>query len=340
MPFTVADIAHRLHGEVLGNPAAVLTGFSLIDRSQTGDLVFAETAEYFALAQKSDATAVIVAQRFSESAKTLIVVSNARVAFAKALALFFPEPTFPASVHSSVIIAKSAQVDVTAYLGPNCVIGENVKIGARVALQAGNFIGHDSTIGDDSNLFPNVTVYARSQIGQRVRIHAGTVIGSDGYGYVPENGIHLKVPQIGNVIIGDDVEIGANVTVDRGALGSTVIGRGTKIDNLVQVAHNVQIGEHCLLISQTGVAGSTQLGNDVTLAGQVGISGHLKIGNKVTITAQSGVMNNIAEGEMWMGTPAQPDRESKRQIIALRKLPDMLRRINALEKKQGDSPDR
>jgi UDP-3-O-[3-hydroxymyristoyl] glucosamine N-acyltransferase len=161
------------------------------------------------------------------------------------------------------------------------------------------------------------------------------VIGSDGFGYVQDNGVHRKVPQIGNVLVGDDVEIGAGVTIDRGALGPTVIGKGTKIDNLVQIAHNVQIGEHCLLIAQVGIAGSTKLGNYVVLAGQVGLAGHLRIGNQVTVAAKSGVMHDIPDGEKWFGTPAQPDRESKRQFIAIRQLPDLLKRLGEIEKKLG-----
>jgi UDP-3-O-[3-hydroxymyristoyl] glucosamine N-acyltransferase len=188
-------------------------------------------------------------------------------------------------------------------------------------------------------LFPNVTVYPRTQFGRRVRIHAGSVIGSDGFGYVLDGGFHRKVPQIGNVVIGDDVEIGANVTVDRGALGSTVIGKGTKIDNLVQVAHNVQIGEHCILIGQAGIAGSSKLGSYVILAGQAGVAGHLKIGSQAVIAAQSGVMNDIPDGEKWFGSPAQPDRELKRQVIALRQLPDLLKKISAWEKKLGVKPE-
>jgi len=185
------------------------------------------------------------------------------------------------------------------------------------------------------NLFPNVTIYARSEIGNRVRIHAGTVIGSDGFGYVQDSGVHRKVPQIGNVIIRDDVEIGSNVSIDRGALGPTVIGKGTKIDNLVQIAHNVVIGEGCLVISQVGIAGSTKIGNSVILAGQAGLAGHLKIGNRVTIAAQAGVMNNIEDGEKWLGSPAQPDRQVKRQLIAITHLPDLLERVAELEKKLG-----
>ncbi len=208
-----------------------------------------------------------------------------------------------------------------------------MKIGANSVLQGGNFVGDDSKLGDEVNLFPNVTIYPRTEIGHRVRIHAGTVIGSDGFGYVLDGGVHRKVPQIGNVVIGDDVEIGANVTIDRGALGSTVIGKGTKIDNLVQIAHNVEIGEHCIVIAQVGISGSTKLGKYVILAGQVGIAGHLKIGNQVTVAAQSGVMNDIPDGEKWFGAPAQPDKQTKRQIIAIQHLPELLKRVAELEKK-------
>jgi UDP-3-O-[3-hydroxymyristoyl] glucosamine N-acyltransferase len=215
------------------------------------------------------------------------------------------------------------------------VIGEKVRIGARTVLQGGNNVGNGARLGDEVRLFPNVTLYAETQIGNRVRVHSGTVIGSDGFGYVFDAGVHRKVPQIGNVIIHDDVEIGANVTIDRGALGPTVIGKGTKIDNLVQVAHNVVIGEHCLLVSQVGIAGSTKLGNYVILAGQAGLAGHLKLGDRVTVGAQSGVMTDIPAGEKWLYTPAQPDRLVKRQILAVQKLPDLLRRVSDLEKKVG-----
>jgi UDP-3-O-[3-hydroxymyristoyl] glucosamine N-acyltransferase len=202
-------------------------------------------------------------------------------------------------------------------------------------LQGGNYVGAGSQLGEEVNLFPNVVLYGHTEIGNRVRIHSGSVIGADGFGYVLDGGTHRKVPQIGSVIIRDDVEIGANVTIDRGALGPTIIGRGTKIDNLVQIAHNVTVGEHCLIVSQTGVAGSTKIGNYVILAGQVGVAGHLKIGNRVSVAAQSGVMHNIPDGEKWLWTPAQPDRQAKRQMIALQQLPDLLRRFNELEKRLG-----
>lgn len=335
MPFTAAEIAKHLGGEVIGDAALTLKGFAPADRAQAGDLTFAENENYFARAEQSAASAVIIDGAFASGRKTLIRVPDARIAFAKVLPLFFPEPVFPPGIHPSAIVPASAQIDPTAHIGPYCVLGEKVRIGARSVLQGGNYVGAGCQVGEEVSLFPNVVLYAGTELGNRVRVHAGTVIGSDGFGYVQDSGIHRKVPQIGSVLIRDDVEIGANVTIDRGALGPTIIGRGTKIDNLVMVAHNVTIGEHCLLVSQAGIAGSTRLGNYVILAGQVGVAGHLKIGNRVSVAAQSGVMHNIPDGEKWLWTPAQPDRQAKRQMIALQQLPDLLRRFNELEKKLG-----
>ena len=332
---TVSEIAKHLQGEVLGDGNAVLNSFAPAEHAKPGDLTFAENEDFFARAEESTATAIIADQRFSSTKKILIRVVNARIAFAKALALFFPEPVKPAGIHPSSVIAASAKVDPTAHVGPHCTVGERVKIGARCVLQAGNFIGDDSTLDEEVNLFPNVTIYPRTEIGNRVRIHAGTAIGSDGYGYVLDGGIHRKIPQIGNVIIHDDVEIGANVTIDRGALGATVIGKGTKIDNLVQIAHNVQIGEHCLIIAQVGIAGSARLGNFVVLAGQVGVGGHLKIGNHAIIGAQAGVMTDVPDKVTWLGAPAQPDKQVKRQVIAIQRLPDLFKRIAEWERKLG-----
>ena len=335
MPFTSAEIAKHLAGEVLGDSSTILNGFATADHAKPGDLTFAENEEFFARAEASAATAIIADNRFSSAKKIIIRVPNARIAFAKALTLFFPEPVKPAGIHPLAAVAASAQVDPTAHIGPHCTVGERVKIGAHCVLQAGNYIGDDSTLADQVNLFPNVTIYPGTEIGRRVRIHAGTTIGSDGYGYVLDGGFHRKVPQIGNVIIRDDVEIGANVTIDRGALGPTVIGKGTKIDNLVQIAHNVEIGEHCIVIAQVGIAGSSKLGNYVVLAGQVGIGGHLKIGNQATIGAQSGVMTDVPDKAIWLGAPAQPDKDFKRQVIAVRRLPELLKKIAEWERKLG-----
>jgi UDP-3-O-[3-hydroxymyristoyl] glucosamine N-acyltransferase len=336
--FTTAEIAKELDGKVIGDESLQLTGFAPATAARAGDLTFAENETFFLKAEQSAASAVLVDGPHISANKTLILVANARIAFARVLPLFFPDRIFAPGIHPSAVVDPTAQIDPAAHIGPHCVIGEKVRIGPGVVLQGGNHIGRNVVIGAQSRLFPNVVVYGQTQIGQRVRIHAGAVLGSDGFGYVFDSGQHRKVPQVGQVIVQDDVEIGANVTIDRGALGPTTIGKGTKIDNLVQIAHNVSVGEHCLVVAQVGVAGSTKIGHYTTLAGQVGIAGHLKIGNKVTIAAQSGVMHDVPDGGKWLGAPAQPDRQAKRQMIALQHLPDLIRRVHELEKRLGSPP--
>jgi UDP-3-O-[3-hydroxymyristoyl] glucosamine N-acyltransferase len=336
MPFTVAEIARHLEGEILGDAHTPLKSFAHADRAQPGDLTFAENDKFFARAEQSPASAIIFSgSGTSNSGKALIRVPNARIAFARALTLFFPETAIPPGIHPSVVIAKSARIDPGVYLGPNCVVGERSWIGSGAVLHAGDVVADDCKLGAGTVLFPNVTLYPGTELGQRVRVHAGSVIGADGFGYVLDGGIHRKVPQTGNVLVGDDVEIGANVTIDRGALGPTVIGKGSKIDNLVQIGHNVQIGEHCIVIAQAGIAGSAKLGNYVIVAGQAGIAGHITIGNKVTIAGQSGVMHDIPDGQSLWGTPALPDRATKRQMIAAQRLPQLLRRVSKIEKSLG-----
>ena len=332
MPFTAAQIADELRGQVIGDGSVRLTGFAPADRAQPGDLTFAENERYFARAEQSQASAILVTDTFDSPRKTLIRVANARIAFAQVLPLFFPPEKLPAGTHPSAVVAATAQIDPSVHIGPGCVVGERVRIGAGSILRGGNHIGADCVLGEQVCLFPNVVLYPQSQIGHRVTIHAGTIIGADGFGYVLDGGLHRKVPQIGNVIIQDDVEIGANVTIDRGALGSTVIGKGTKIDNLVMIAHNVVVGENCLLVAQVGIAGSTRLGNYCVLAGQVGVAGHLKIGQPGTMAAQAGVMRDIDDGQKVFGSPAFPDREAKRQIVALQQLPEVIRRVRELER--------
>ena len=339
--FTTAEIAKALDGEVIGDGSLKLTGFAPATTARPGDLTFAENETFFQKAEQSAACAILIDGPFTSAHKALIRVANARIAFARVLPLFFPEPAFVPGLDPTAVAAASAQIDPTAHIGPHCVVGEKVKIGPGVVLQGGNHIGHHCIIGAHSRLFPNVVLYDQTQIGQHVRIHAGAVIGADGFGYVFDSGLHRKVPQVGHVIVQDDVEIGANVTIDRGALGPTLIGKGTKIDNLVQIAHNVTIGENSLIIAQVGIAGSTKIGKNVTLAGQVGIAGHLKIGDQAIVAAQSGVMHDIPEKGKWLGAPAQPDRQAKRQMIALQQLPELIRRVRELEewvKRPGSGP--
>ena len=336
MSFTAAQIAEKIQGIVLGDGSITLTGVATAESANSSDLTFAEKESYFAAAELSQAAAILVTGEFTSNTKVLIRVPNARVAVAKLLPLFFPPDEHSAGVHPSANIAASAQVDPTVHIGPNCVIGARVKIGARSVLLGGNHVGRDSQLGDDVHLSPNVVIYPQCHIGNRVTIHAGTVIGSDGYGYVFDEGRHRKILQVGKIIIHDDVEIGANTAIDRGALGATVIGQGTKIDNLVHIAHNVVIGRNCLVMGQTGFAGSTRLGDYCVIASQSGIAGHLKLGNQAMVGAKSGVMRDIPDKGVVLGIPALPDKQTKRQMIALQQLPELIRRTRELEKQVAE----
>ncbi|MFN0080810.1 MAG: UDP-3-O-(3-hydroxymyristoyl)glucosamine N-acyltransferase [Prosthecobacter sp.] len=333
--FTVAFIAEQIGGEVVGDGTLMITGIAPADGARVGDLTFAETGRYLAAAEACPASAILVSAGFQSATKVLIRVKNARIGIAKVLPLFFPPETHAAGIHPSAVVDATAVIDATATVGPHCIISAGVRIGPRSVLMGGNHIGLDSQVGEDVCLYPNVVLYPKTQIGNRVIIHAGTAIGSDGYGYVFDQGRHRKMLQVGNVVIHDDVEIGANTSIDRGALGSTVIGQGTKIDNLVHVAHNVVMGRHCLIMGQVGFAGSTQLSDYVVIASQSGIAGHLKLGTQATIGAKSGVMRDIPAGETVLGYPAAPDKQAKRQWIAMAQLPDALRRLKTLEKQVG-----
>jgi UDP-3-O-[3-hydroxymyristoyl] glucosamine N-acyltransferase len=330
--FTVGEIAERVGGEVIGESALQVTGFAAADQARSGDLTFADRADYLAAAEQSAAAAIIVPVDFTSTAKTLIRVRNPRIAVARLLPLFHPPEAPLPGIDPSAKIAATAAVDPTAHIGPGCVVGEDVVIGARSVLMGGNHIGKGSTLGEDVCLFPNVVLYKQTVVGSRVAIHAGTTIGSDGYGYVFDEGRHRKVLQVGNVVIHDDVEIGANCAIDRGALGSTVIGAGTKIDNLVHIAHNVVLGKHCLIMGQVGFAGSTEVGDYVVVASQSGIAGHLKLGPQSTVGAKSGVMRDVPAGGTVLGIPAASDKQTKRQWIATQQLPELVRKLRVLER--------
>jgi UDP-3-O-[3-hydroxymyristoyl] glucosamine N-acyltransferase len=332
MPITAAQIAEKLKGEVIGDGSIEITGLAPADSARAGELTFAENAAYFAAAEQSQAAAILVSGPFVSSTKVLIRVANPRVALARILPVFFPPEEHPRGIHPTAVIANSARVDPTAHVGAGCIVGPDAKLGARSVLMGNNNLGAGCDLGEDACLFPNVVLYRNTKIGRRVVIHAGTVIGSDGFGYVLDEGRHRKVLHLGHVIIGDDVEIGANAAIDRGALGATVIGEGTKIDNLVHIAHNVVIGRHCLIMGQVGFAGSTRLGDYVIIASQSGIADHLKLGNQVIIGAKSGVMRDIPDGGRVLGIPALPDRQAKRQVIAIQQLPDLIHQMRELQK--------
>lgn len=332
MNFTAAQIATQVQGEVIGDGSISLSGLAAAAGAKVGEITFAEKDSYFAAAEASSASAILVAGAFTSTTKVIIRVRNARVAAAQVLELFFPVAQYAPAIHPSASVDPTAKIDPTAHIGPNCVIGAGTIIGARVVLIGGNHLGVDCRLGEDTRLYPHVVLYAGTQLGRRVAIHAGTVIGADGYGYVFDQGRHVKIPQVGNVIIHDDVEIGANCTIDRAALSSTIIGEGCKLDNLVHLGHNVIFGKHCLVMGQCGIAGSTQFGDYCVIASQTGVAGHLKIGRQVTVGGKSGVTRDVADGETVMGFPAVPDQQAKRQWIGIQKLPDMILRMRELEK--------
>lgn len=332
MPLTAAEISHAVAGELVGDGTLILNGFAPANGARAGDLTFAETPAYLAAAESSAASAILCQAGAVSSFKTLIRVAQPRVAMARLLPLFFPPEPVVGSIHPSASIHPTAVIDPTACIGPGCVIGAGVRIGARTHLNGGNHIGQGSRIGDDVQLLPNVVLYPRTQVGHRVAIHAGTVIGSDGYGYVLDEGRHRKILHLGNVMIGDDVEIGANAAIDRGVMGPTVIGEGTKIDNLVHVAHNVVVGKYCLILGQVGFGGSTRLGDYCVVASQAGIADHLKLGTQARIGAKSGVMRDVGDGETVVGIPAQPDGRMKRQWVGMQQLPELMKRMRTLEK--------
>ena len=332
MNFTAAQIATQVQGEVIGDGSIILTGLAAAAGARAGEITFAEGDSYFAAAEASAASVILVAGAFTSTTKVIIRVRNARVAAAQVLELFFPAAQYAPAIHSSALVDPTAKINPTAHIGPNCVIAAGTIIGARVVLVGGNHLGRDCRVGDDTRLYPHVVLYAGTQLGQRVAIHAGTVIGSDGYGYVFDQRRHLNIPQVRNGIIHDDVEIGTNCTIDRAALDSTIIGEGCKIDNLVHIGHNVVFGKHCLIMGQCGFAGSTHFGDYCVIASQSGVAGHLKIGRQVTVGGKSGVTRDVADGETVMGFPAVPDKQAKRQWIGIQKLPDMIVRMRELEK--------
>jgi UDP-3-O-[3-hydroxymyristoyl] glucosamine N-acyltransferase len=330
--FTAAQIAERLQGKLVGDGSVRIVGLAPAESAQEGDLTFAEKPSYFAAAEQSRASAILVGDSSLSSRKVLVRVKDPRVAVAKLLPLFHPPEKYAPGIHPSAAIDPTALVDPTVHIGPGCVVEAESRIGAGCVLLGGNHLGRGCQLGEEVCLHPNVVLYPRTEIGNRVTIHAGSVIGSDGYGYVFDEGQHRKMLQIGNVIIQNDVEIGANTAIDRATLGSTVIAAGTKIDNLVHVAHNVTIGKHCLIMGQVGFAGSTRLGDYCVIASQSGIAGHLNLGNQATVGAKSGVMRDIPDKGTVLGIPAAPDKQAKRQMIAIQQLPDLIRRVRDLEK--------
>ena len=338
MKFTASEIAEQVGGEVVGDGGIELAGFAQADAAKLGDLTFAENEKYFRLAEESPASAILAPEEFASETKTVIRVKNARIAFARVLPLLFPEKEFASGIHPSAVIADSAQVAGTAHIGPNCVIGESAAIGEQTVLEANCTVGDHSALGQAVRLFANVTIYSQCRIGDRVRIHAGTVIGSDGFGFAFDGSKSVKFHQLGGIVIGDDVEIGAGSTIDRGALDDTVIERGVKLDNMVHIGHNCRIGEHTVICGCSGLGGSTIVGKYCVLGGGVGVIGHLSIADRVQVSARTLISRTISEPGMYSsGTGQMKTAEWKRSIVRFEQLDSMAKRIKALEKSSGSS---
>jgi UDP-3-O-[3-hydroxymyristoyl] glucosamine N-acyltransferase len=317
---TVGEIVEFVGGQYAGDPGRKISGVGALVDASGEQLSFLSNRKYAAQLSQTNAGAILVPKTLEGEDDRWVRVEDPYFALARIMTRWFSARPMPTGVSPNASIASSAKLGTNLAIGPFVTIGENVVIGNNVTIFQGVSIEAGSNIGDGCIIYPNVVIYDGMRIGRRCIIHAGVVIGSDGYGFAMHEGKHHKIPQIGIVRIEDDVEIGAGTTIDRAALGETVIGEGTKIDNLVQIGHNVKIGKHCLLVSQVGIAGSTELGDHVFVAGQSGFSGHLKIGHRVQVAAKSAVLEDVPDDTKVMGSPAVPFKEFARRQAALKKL--------------------
>jgi UDP-3-O-[3-hydroxymyristoyl] glucosamine N-acyltransferase len=340
MKYTISKIAEYLKGEVVGNASVEINNLARIEEAKQGDITFLANPIYTPHVYTTKASAVVVKSDFvpeKEINTNLIKVADPYQAFSQLLSFYNGTHLDKNGVEKDAFIAETAQIGKDCYIGAFAYIGENVKIGNNVKIFPNSFVGQNSKIDDNTIIFPNVTIYHDTIIGKSVTIHSGTVIGADGFGFAPNNGKDFKkVPQIGNVIIEDYVEIGANAAIDRATMGSTILRRGVKLDNFLQVAHNVEIDENTVIAAHTGISGSTKVGKNCMIGGQVGMAGHIKIGNNVKVGAQSGISHSLKDNEIVVGTPALPIRNFKKSSILFKNLEELHNRIKELEEKIKD----
>jgi UDP-3-O-[3-hydroxymyristoyl] glucosamine N-acyltransferase len=334
---SLRELAEKTASKVDGNGDVVITGVAPIETAGAGDITFVANKRYLKYLESTNASAVVLDEEAPCSRLSVIRNKNPYLTFAKIVDVLCPDQTdFDGGVDSTAIVADSAQVSPGALIGPLCHIGAESRIGDKSRLMSSVYIGEGVTIGSNCLLYPGVRVMNGTKIGNNVIIHPSAVIGSDGFGFAESETGLKKIKQVGWVEVDDEVEIGANTTIDRGALGPTRIGRGTKIDNLVQIAHNVEIGQNCIIVAQVGISGSTKLGNGVVLAGQVGLVGHIEIGDGVKVGAQSGISKSVEPGKMMFGYPAREIMQTKRIEASLTRLPDLLKRVKKIEDKLSD----
>ena len=327
------QLASLVGGELKGDPSLNIERVAPIDMAQTGDITFVANPKYLPQLSDCKASAVIVAAGVDTPDIDLIVCANPYLAFAKILT-FLQVPAHPAlGIMTGAIVAETAKIDATASLYPGCIVGDNVTIGAGTIIYPGVVINFAASIGSDCVLHANSVVREGCRLENRVILQPGAIIGSDGFGFAPDGASYYKIPQVGIVVLEDDVEVGSNSCIDRAAMGITRVGRGTKIDNLVQIAHNVEIGADCIFVSQTGVAGSTKIGNHCTFGGQAAIAGHLTIGDNVMIGGRGGATNNVESNQVLSGVPLMPHKQWLRATMSLPKLPEMRKEMKQLKKR-------
>lgn len=324
-------IAAAVGGTLEGDGTVEVMRVAGLDSADAASLSFFSASRYAADAAATRAGAVLVTLALRERVSHVparIVVDKPQDAMLSVLGLLWRAPEFEPGVHASAVIGDGVSLGDRVSIGARTVIGDGARIGARTRIHAGVTLGDGVTIGDDCVVYPNVVAYAGTVLGDRVQIQSGAVLGSDGFGYVFRDGVHNKIPHVGRCVLESDVEIGANTTIDRGSVGDTVIGAGTKVDNLVQIGHNVRMGRLCLVMAQVGISGSTRIGDGVVIAGQAGLAGHITIGAGARIAGQAGVFGDVPPGETWSGYPARPHRESLRAQAAARRLPALLKMLD------------
>ena len=323
-----------MRGEIVGDPEIVISGVSGIKEAKKGDITFLANRRYVPLIDETEASAIITPFDVESASKPIIRTKDPSLAFAQVVSLMHPvKIRHPKGIHKTAVISKSARVGRDVAIGPHVVIEEEAEIGDRTIIYANSFVGHNAKIGCDCLFYANVSIRERVEIGNRVFVQSGTVIGAEGFGYANVDGEYRLIPQVGTVVIEDDVEIGANVTIDRARFDKTIIGKGTKIDNLVQIAHNVVIGKNCIIVAQAGISGSTRIGNNVTIAGQAGLVGHIEIGDGAILAAQAGITKSVPPNTFVSGYPARPHAEAMRIYAALTRLPELLKNVAELKKK-------
>ncbi|KGO94697.1 UDP-3-O-(3-hydroxymyristoyl)glucosamine N-acyltransferase [Flavobacterium subsaxonicum] len=336
MKFTAEQIAGILEGDIVGNPQAEVHKLSKIEEGEAGSITFLANPKYLPYIYTTQASITIVNRTFepeNEILTTLIKVDDAYKAFSKLLEYYNEVKLMKSGIEQPSVLSDNVTYGDNLYLGSFCYVGKNVKIGNNVKIYPNTFVGDNVSIGNNTILFAGVRVYSETEIGNGCTIHSGSIIGSDGFGFVPnEEGIYSKIPQIGNVVIEDNVDIGSCTTIDRATMGSTIIKKGVKLDNQIQIAHNVVIGENTVIASQTGVAGSTKIGSNCIIGGQVGIVGHITIGNNVRIQAQAGVAKSIPDGEMIQGSPSMGYSDFSKSYVHFRNLPKIVADIEDLKK--------